>query len=430
MLTRHRNRGRECLISLVSLGAFAPIGIVVTVLMAGSTLAAAGGLPLNDLGPGKYKDHTGGLYPNGSNARPSAHEAAGVELATKQVQPLDAAGKRDTAGGKIVMISVGMSHTTQVFATKGSMSFKPRADADPAKNPQLVIVDGARGGQSAAEWSSPTARNWDGLDERLAKAGVTARQVQVAWVLETEKHPASLGFPGYPQKLQADWEAINRNLALRYPNIRIAFCSSRPYSYTQDPKALHPEPCSFESAFGVKWMIEKQIQGAPDLQQRVKEGKVAAPWLSWGPYLWCDGAKPRSDGLTWLREDVERDLIHPSPAGAAKEAAQLLAFCKTDPTAAPWFLRKTPAEKAPPLQLSASPTAGVAPLRVKFTAAAASPGQGSVEYAWNFGDGCCTLARNPSKVFPVPGMYHVYVTATDPVGNTATVAAKIVVGNP
>src|SRR4029078_13332002 len=37
-----------------------------------------GRIPLNDLGPGFYQGFQGGLYPGGQNARPPAHEAAGL----------------------------------------------------------------------------------------------------------------------------------------------------------------------------------------------------------------------------------------------------------------------------------------------------------------------------------------------------------------
>ncbi len=48
--------------------------------------------PLTELGAGEYKGFKGGLYPDGKNERPAAHEAAGRNLAG-QVQPLDDAGK-------------------------------------------------------------------------------------------------------------------------------------------------------------------------------------------------------------------------------------------------------------------------------------------------------------------------------------------------
>ena len=48
------------------------------------TVTNLGISPLPDLGWGAYKNMLGGLYPNGSNARPADHEAAGVEIATTQ----------------------------------------------------------------------------------------------------------------------------------------------------------------------------------------------------------------------------------------------------------------------------------------------------------------------------------------------------------
>jgi Cu/Ag efflux protein CusF len=71
--------------------------------------------PLPELGTGKYHGFMGGLYPEGKNQRPSAHEAAGLARAKKMV-PLDADGKPN-ARGKIVLISVGMSNTTGNYST-------------------------------------------------------------------------------------------------------------------------------------------------------------------------------------------------------------------------------------------------------------------------------------------------------------------------
>jgi len=86
-------------------------------------------------------------------------------------------------------------------------------------------------------------------------------------------------------------------------------------------------------------MIEKQINGHPDLNFDPDLGPVVAPYLSWGPYLWIDGLNPRSDGLTWPQEDLEKDCVHPTESGEQKVAGQLLACFKSDQTATPWFLK-------------------------------------------------------------------------------------------
>ena len=67
-----------------------------------------------------------------------------------------------------MLTSIGMSNTTQEFSSAGSGAFKPRADADPAKNPRLVIVDGAQGGQDSSDWLDPEGATWSTLNSRLA----------------------------------------------------------------------------------------------------------------------------------------------------------------------------------------------------------------------------------------------------------------------
>lgn len=98
----------------------------------------AGLRPLSDMSAqDRYKGQDGGLYGGGKNEPPEKHLQAAMVQA-KLIQPLDADGKPDD-DGKIVLISVGMSNTTQEFST-----FIRLANADFAKSPKVVIVDGCK----------------------------------------------------------------------------------------------------------------------------------------------------------------------------------------------------------------------------------------------------------------------------------------------
>jgi len=383
-------------------------------------LTSTGLVALNDLGSGIYRGFQGGLYPDGGNIRPAAHLVAGIDLANNQIAPLDASGRSDPLNGRIVLISIGMSNTTQEFATKGSGAFKPRADADPSRNPRLVIVDCAQGGRSASNWNDPNSDTWSVAASRIVSAGVTAAQVQVAWVKLAERSSdlPDKNFPASAQYLQEHIENVLRILKSRYPNVKIAYVSNRTRAYSNTPSDLNPEPIAYESSFAVKWVIEDQISGKGNLNYDPAQGPVVAPYLSWGPYIWTDGAGARSDGLLWLCDDTESDGIHPSPAGVGKVGDQLLAFFKTDPTATPWFLKKI-AGTPPACSVPSISITGKAPLTVNFTASGSAAGR-IIQYAWSFDDGDFSLLQNPIKVFPVPGNYNVRLTVTDDVGNTST----------
>jgi hypothetical protein len=387
------------------------------------TLTSTGNVPLPDLGRGTYQGFMGGLYPDGSNVRPPMHDAAGLARAS-QILPLDALGQPALADGKIVLISIGMSHTTQEFST-----FVPLADADPSKDWHLMIVDGAQSGQDAPIWADPNSIVWQNLDDRLAAQGVTPAQVQVAWLKQALKYPLLYygTFPQSAQTLQMDIEQILRNAKARYPNLSIVYLSSRSYAYTEDPTSLNPEPVAYESGFAVQWVIADQINGTGNINYDPAKGQVVAPWVAWGPYLWADGVIPRSDGLTWLCSDVIDDFTHPSDTGKAKVASELLAFFKTDPTATPWFTtRKPPVD----LQVTTggTPLSGQSELNVQFSATATDPNGTVGSYAWTFDDGTFSYEQNPQKWFFTPGVYTAHLTVTDTAGQAATSAVPVIVG--
>ncbi len=292
--------------------------------------------PLTDLGTGEYRGNRGGLYPEGRNTRPQAHEEAGRRLAA-QVQPLDRNGK-PAADGRIVLMSVGMSNTSQ-----SSSGFR-RALRDASDiNPRVQFVDGAQGGMTAAAIQDPEdnrtgTRYWNTVDERLRTEGVSRDQVQAVWIKQADAGPNS-GFPAYARTLEGELAKIVQILSKRFPNVKLCYLSSRTYGgYAKT--GLNPEPYAYESGFSVKWLIERQIQGDQELNFDRSKGEVRAPWLSWGAYLWTNGNQPRSDGVRFEPADfTDNDGTHQSPSGQTKVGNLLLDFFQTDSTTKPWFVK-------------------------------------------------------------------------------------------
>ncbi|MBA2303142.1 MAG: hypothetical protein H0W08_10960 [Acidobacteria bacterium] len=293
---------------------------------AGCSRTSVGYAPLTDSAATGYQGQPGGLYPGGGNVRPAGHDAAGLGLA-RETGPLDRDGRPDP-DGKYALVSIGMSNTTQEFSL-----FQEIAEADPGKDPRLVVIDAAQGGVTAGEWANPACRCWDEAERRVTSAGLSSRQVTVAWVKLANARPTE-GWPGYAQRLRQDQATVLRTLKTRFPNVRLAYLSSRSYG-GYATSLLNPEPYAYEGGLSVRWTIEDQLSGA-----LTYAGETAtAPWLSWGPYLWADGTTPRADGLRWVCSDFASDGVHPSDTGRRKVAELLLTFFRSDSTAREWYLR-------------------------------------------------------------------------------------------
>jgi hypothetical protein len=165
--------------------------------------------------------------------------------------------------------------------------------------------------------------------------------VQVLWMKHACKGPGGLGeFPKHADELKALWIDSLRIAKQRFPNVRIAYLSSRIYA-GYATRVLNPEPYAYEGAFAVRGIIQGQIKGDKALNYDIAKGEVNSPLVLWGPYLWADGITPRkSDGLIWKREDFAGDGTHPSvSSGRDKVAKMLLAFVKTSPFAKSWFIK-------------------------------------------------------------------------------------------
>jgi hypothetical protein len=218
------------------------------------------------------------------------------------------------------------------------------ASHDSGLNPRVVLVNGAQGGQTAARTQDPNDHGsgtafWNTVDERLASAGLTREQVQVAWIKQADAGPTA-GFPDYARTLENELVRIVQVLHDRFPNLKLLYLSSRTYGgFATTP--LNPEPYAYESGFSVKWLIGRQLKGDPALNFDPAKGQVRAPWLSWGPYLWANGTTPRNDGFYFESTDFRtNDGTHESPAGQRKVGLALLAFFKSDSTTKGWFLKR------------------------------------------------------------------------------------------
>ena len=97
--------------------------------------------------------------------------------------------------------------------------------------------------------------------------------MQIAWVKQANATPTG-AFPTDVTRLQADLtRTMARFLKDRFPNIRLAYYSSRIYAGYANT-TLNPEPYAYQAGFAVKWMIEQQINGAPELNYNPAQGTV------------------------------------------------------------------------------------------------------------------------------------------------------------
>jgi hypothetical protein len=285
---------------------------------------------------------------------PPEHLAAGTAIA-QAIQPLDTNGT-PSPQGRIVLLALGGSNTARTICSDligrcEAGSLAAQTASDPRVNRAVTILSAGRTNIDPSVYRLPTFPIFDTIvDSVLTPAGVTEAQVQVVWLQLARTDPVA------PLPIQwSDAYDLKRDIAVtiqsikaRYPNLRIAYLSSREYGgYATTP--WNPEPYAYEGGFANRWVIVGQIDQVRtgfntdparlgDLDYRTN----SAPWLAWGPYLWANGTSPRADGLTWQRSDFEADGETLSAAGARKSASLLLRFLRTEPTTQTWFWREPP----------------------------------------------------------------------------------------
>jgi len=287
-----------------------------------------GYVPISDLGSGLYSGQMGGLYPGGQNVDSPPHRNSGLAIG-KSIVPLNSSGSPDP-NGAYVLLTIGMSVTAG-----DSTAFVYIANGDPQKSPKLVVVNGASGGCTGQQWSSASSSCWGTANANLTKANVTPQQVVAVWLYTADTGGgALLPFPSDANSLQSELTSILQLVKQKYPNAQLAYLSSREYAgYTVSGSY------AYDTGFAVKWTIAAQINGSSTLNWDPTKGAVVAPWAAWGPYTYADGAKPRSDGLTWNCTDMLfNGGQHFCSLGYGKTAKMLLDFFKSDSTTRPWFL--------------------------------------------------------------------------------------------
>ena len=365
--------------------------VIITAISGGFTNTAtvtvasnAQPIPLMDMTTQNYLGFQGGLYENGSDTVPSIHDKAGLAAAAA-IQPLDQNGN-PSASGAVVFLGIGMSNATIEYS-----AFKTTAEASSSVNhTTLAMEDGAYGSVTACPWTVaqgpasavctnvsgvPAQNQYDRVRDTVlatdtqapsAPAGcgttsvpcLTEAQVQVIWLKDANPSPASNGLGSLtsttvcandltanPLPEACNYEVqlgkIIRAAKSRYPNLRQVFLATRIYAgYASVP--LNPEPYAYEYGFSAKWLIQAQID------QELNPGTIdpvagdlsitsgIAAWTAWGPYLWADGTKPRSDGLTWVESDFQSDGTHPNAQGTTKIVNLLMGFFGKS-TYTPWF---------------------------------------------------------------------------------------------
>ncbi|MEM7307646.1 MAG: hypothetical protein AAF682_13290 [Planctomycetota bacterium] len=301
-------------------------------------------IPIPVLGVDSYLGQPGGLYPDGFNEPPEDHRQAILDNALA-IEPLNAAGEF-SPDGWIGFVSIGFSNPTHEFG-----AFVHQENANAARNARVVLANLGRGGVGVVDATDPdpaTGQNqyWNGVLERLAIAGLTQEQVQVVWLKSTYEGPTGCFLEAAGAFQDAMVELVHA-VRFHFPNIKLCYLSSRIYAGYADP-ALNdsPEPYAYEEGFAIKWLIQDQIEGVPELEY--SDPGDPAPLLLWGPYLWANGTEFPYEDLVWVPADFEQGGAdpHPSPQGEQKVADALSDFLANDESALEWW----PAEPGLALQ--------------------------------------------------------------------------------
>jgi hypothetical protein len=269
-----------------------------------------------------------GLYTDGRNQPPDDYLTWGLQLADT-ITKVDADGSPVATGGKLVVAALnGMSNANQEMKAFIAL-FRQKYGLTK----RLTFFNGNRGSWDLSRIISDPNGYWHnsrgGIMPRLAKLKISPMQVQVAW-MKNSVRGLNLPEQASADLMQEMWdEAIARTLTY-FPNIKLILMSSAMYSGYAAKPIPRKEPQAFYEGIGVRQLVEQHITTHRQGQN--------TPFVAWGPYMWADGDRPRSDGLRWLRSDFETDGVHPGPGAEKKWAEAMLKYMENNPLTRGWFL--------------------------------------------------------------------------------------------
>ncbi|MEU2824599.1 ThuA domain-containing protein [Streptomyces bacillaris] len=142
----------------------------------------------------------------------------------------------------------------------------------------------------------------------------------------------------------------------------------------------------------------------------------------------ADGTVQSINDVPWSGTQI-MDMAF-GPDGALYVLDYGLAWFGGDENSALYRIENATGGRSPIAEASANKTSGTAPLKVKFSSAGTSDGDGDpLTYSWDFGDGGTSTAADPTYTYRKNGTYVATVTAEDPTGRTGSASVHITVGN-
>ena len=140
-----------------------------------------------------------------------------------------------------------------------------------------------------------------------------------------------------------------------------------------------------------------------------------------------DKPKPKD---RWVRSDLLGKKLRSVVAGAPAQGGAVALTDRTGALSTSQLLRPIddypPPDQYPPeVSVSASPTAGAAPLTVQFYSYAYDPDGWVTDYYWDFGDGGWAYDSAPIHTYTSPGVYTAWLTVTDDTGLSSWAAVNV-----